>query len=168
MVRSKIWAFNFTYSIEHEHSLTVPVYLSTCLSRATRPVSPPLFPPWCVLVSTCNTYRSTQVRIQDLVKGGAPGAEAESCRRSEAELRERSEQFVAGVQGPLKGPGSFWVFNTQICILPHSKDFCSHFWHLFQHQKLIKIEHYIVLQSIWNILIYYTYYLIFMKKLCFD
>ena len=35
-------------------------------------------------------------------------------------------------------------------------------------QKLIKIEHYIVLQSIWNILIYYTYYLIFMKKLCFD
>ena len=33
-----------------------------------------------------------------LVKGGAPGAEAESCRRSEAELRERSEQFAAGVQ----------------------------------------------------------------------
>ena len=24
------------------------------------------------------------MRIQDLVKGGAPGAEAESCRRSEA------------------------------------------------------------------------------------
>ena len=43
-------------------------------------------------------------------QGGAPGAEAESCRRSEAELRERSEQFAAGVQGPLKGPGSFWGF----------------------------------------------------------
>ena len=42
-------------------------------------------------------------------QGGAPGAEAESCRRSEAELREWSEQFAAGVQGPLKGPGSFWV-----------------------------------------------------------
>ena len=77
-------------------------------------------------------------------------------------------QFAARVQGLLKGPGSFWVFNAQICILPHSRLFFSHFWHLFQHQKLIKIEHYIVLQSIWDILIYYTYYLIFMKKLCFD
>ena len=38
------------------------------------------------------------MRIQDLVKGGAPGAEAESCRHSEAESRERSEQFAAGVQ----------------------------------------------------------------------
>ena len=27
-----------------------------------------------------------------------------------------------GVQGPLKGPGSFWVFNAQICILTHSRD----------------------------------------------
>ena len=41
-----------------------------------------------------------QVRIQDLVGGGAPGAEAESCQCSEAESNERSEQFVAGVQGP--------------------------------------------------------------------
>ena len=63
-----------------------------------------------------------QVRIQDLVKGGAPGSEAESCRHSEAESCERSEQIAAGVQGPLKGPGSFWVFNAQICILPHSRD----------------------------------------------
>ena len=62
------------------------------------------------------------MRIQDLVKGGAPGSEAESCRHSEAESRERSEQIEAGVQGPLKGPGSFWVFNAQICILPHSRD----------------------------------------------
>ena len=30
-------------------------------------------------------------------QGGAPGAEAESCQHSEAELRERSEQFAAGV-----------------------------------------------------------------------
>ena len=28
----------------------------------------------------------TQVRIQDLVKGGAPASEAESCRRSEASI----------------------------------------------------------------------------------
>ena len=63
-----------------------------------------------------------QVRIQDLVKGGAPASEAESCRRSEAESRERSEHSAAGVQGPLKGPGSFWVFDAQICILTHSRD----------------------------------------------
>ena len=43
---------------------------------------------------------SVQVRIQDLVKGGTPGSEAESCRHSEAESREQSEQIVAGVQGP--------------------------------------------------------------------
>ena len=49
----------------------------------------------------------SQVRIQDLVKGGAPASEAESCRRSGAESRERSELSAAGVQGPLKGPGSF-------------------------------------------------------------
>ena len=59
-----------------------------------------------------------QVRIQDLVKGGAPASEAKNCRRSEAVC----EQSVAGVQGPLKGPGSFWVFNAQICILTHSRD----------------------------------------------
>ena len=41
-----------------------------------------------------------QVRIQDLVKGGAPASEAESCRCSETELREQSEHSVAGVQGP--------------------------------------------------------------------
>ena len=30
--------------------------------------------------------------------------------------------IAAWVQGLLKGPGSFWVFNAQICILPHSRD----------------------------------------------
>ena len=53
-------------------------------------------------------------------QGGAPASEAESCRHSEAESRERSEHSAAGVQGPLKGPGSFWVFDAQICILTHS------------------------------------------------
>ena len=48
-----------------------------------------------------------QVRIQDLVKGGAPGAEAESCRRSEAELRERSEQFAAGSRARLRALEAF-------------------------------------------------------------
>ena len=47
------------------------------------------------------------MRIQDLVKGGPPASEAESCRRSRAESREQSELSEAGVQGALKGPGSF-------------------------------------------------------------
>ena len=55
-------------------------------------------------------------------QGGAPASEAESCRCSKVESRERSEQSAAGVQGPLKGPGSFWVFDAQICILTHSRD----------------------------------------------
>ena len=82
---------------------------------------------------TCKSLKTTQapfgvhvdsqVRIQDLVKGGgAPASEAESCRHSEAESRKRSEHSAAGVQGPLKGPGSFWVFDAQICILTHSRD----------------------------------------------
>ena len=54
-------------------------------------------------------------------QGGGPASEAESCQRSGAESCERSELSVAGVQGPLKGPGSFWVFSAQICILPHSR-----------------------------------------------
>ena len=44
--------------------------------------------------------------------GRAPASEAESCRHSEAESCERSEHSVAGVQGPLKGTGSFWVFDA--------------------------------------------------------
>ena len=75
----------------------------------------------CYVIS-CTSCESKQVRIQDLVKGGAPASEAESCRHSEAESCERSEHSVAGVQGPLKGPGSFWVFDAQICILTHSRD----------------------------------------------
>ena len=55
-------------------------------------------------------------------RGGPLASEAESCRCSEAESCERSEHSAAGVQGPLKGPGSFWVFDAQICILTHSRD----------------------------------------------
>ena len=71
-----------------------------------------------VLTPTSKGWTTTyyQVRIQDLVKG-AQGSEAESCRRSKVELHERSEHFVAGVQGLLKGPGNFWVFNAQVFLL---------------------------------------------------
>ena len=55
-------------------------------------------------------------------QGGAPASEAESCRHSEAESGERSKHSAAGVQGPPNGPGSFWVFDAQICILIHSRD----------------------------------------------
>ena len=64
-------------------------------------------------------------------QGGAPASEAESCRRSEAESRERSEHSAAGVQGPLKGPGSFWVFDAQICILTHSRDSFSFIFDIY-------------------------------------
>ena len=74
-----------------------------------------------LLKELVNDFVMYQVRIQDLVKGGAPASEAESCRCSGAESRERSELSAAGVQGPLKGPGSFWVLSAQICILPHSR-----------------------------------------------
>ena len=39
------------------------------------------------------------------------------------ESRKQSEHSAAGVKGPLKGPGRFWVFDAQICILTHSRDF---------------------------------------------
>ena len=68
-------------------------------------------------------------------QGGAPGAEAESCQCSEVELHEQSEQFAVGVQGPLKGPGSFWVFNAQICILPHSRDSFSLIFDIYFNTK---------------------------------
>ena len=85
-----------------------------------------------VTVITHSSEVVLQVRIQDLVKGGGPASEAESCRHSEAKSRERSEHSAAGVQGSLKGPGSFWVFDAQICILTHSRDsFFSYLRHLF-------------------------------------
>ena len=75
-----------------------------------------------------------QVRIQDLVRG-APGPETESCQCSESESLEQGEQFAAGLQGPLKGPGSFWVFNAQICILPHSRDSFSLIFDIYFNTK---------------------------------
>ena len=39
--------------------------------------------------------------------------ETESHRRSEVGLCEQSEPIAAGVQGPLKVCGSFWIFNAQ-------------------------------------------------------
>ena len=55
-------------------------------------------------------------------QGGSPASKAESCWCSEAESCEQSEQSAARVQSPLKGPGSFWIFNAQIYILTHSRD----------------------------------------------
>ena len=66
---------------------------------------------------------------------GAPGSEAESCWHSEVELHERSKQFAARVQGPLKGPENFWVFNAQIYILPHSRDSFSLIFDIYFNTK---------------------------------
>ena len=60
-----------------------------------------------------------QVRIQDLVKG-APASEAESCRNSEASHLQ---------------PGSFQVFDAQICILPHSRDSFSLIFDIYFNTK---------------------------------
>ena len=52
-------------------------------------------------------------------------SEAESCQCSEGESCEWSEPLATGVQGLLKGPESFWLFNAQICFLLHSRDYFS-------------------------------------------
>ena len=86
--------------------------------------------PLCVL-TTCDLYEEQNLiefrgnhagADPGLGQGGAPASEAESCRHSEAESREQREHSAVGVQGLLKGPGSFWVFYAQICILTHSRD----------------------------------------------
>ena len=55
-------------------------------------------------------------------QGGVPASETKSCPHSEVESHKQREQSATGVQGPLKGLGSFWVFNAQICILLHSRE----------------------------------------------
>ena len=57
--------------------------------------------------SRCCHTLLLQVRIQDLVKGGGPASEAESCRHSEAESRERSEHSAAGVRARLRALEAF-------------------------------------------------------------
>ena len=59
--------------------------------------------------------------IQYSHSGADPGfgqGGAQLLRLKVANAAKRSR-----VQGPLKGPGSFWVFAAQICILTHSRDF---------------------------------------------
>ena len=67
----------------------------------------------CDLVSNSQVYTILTLSIgSDVDPGlgqeGGPPSEAESCQCNRAELCERSELFVAGVQGLFKGPGSFW------------------------------------------------------------
>ena len=57
---------------------------------------------------------------------------ADVAKRSHA--REASN-LQPGSQGPLKGPGSFWVFNAQICILPHSRDSFSLIFDIYLNTK---------------------------------
>ena len=57
-------------------------------------------------------------------------ADAAKCSRT-----NEASNFVAGVQGPSAGPGSFWVFNAQICILPHSRDSFSLIFDIYFNTK---------------------------------
>ena len=51
-----------------------------------------------------------------LCQEGGPAFEAKSCQCSELQKCEQTQ--VIGDQSA----GSFWVFNAQIRILPHSRD----------------------------------------------
>ena len=57
-----------------------------------------------------------------------------------AKLSHSSEasNLRPGVQGLLKGPGSFWVFNAQICILPISRDSFSLIFDIISTPKVDK------------------------------
>ena len=66
--------------------------------------------------TSMNTYR----RGSRILSGG-PASEAQSCQRSEAESCKQSEPLATGVQGLLRGPGSFLVFNAEISILLYSR-----------------------------------------------
>ena len=90
---------------------------------------------------------------------GAPDSEAKSCW---AELHEWRELSVAGVQGPIKGPGSFQVFNAQICIIPHSRDSLSLIFDIYFNTKTDKNR---MLDCTSNNL-RYSYLLHLVAKLC--
>ena len=45
---------------------------------------------------------------------GGPASGSESRQCSGADSSEQSELSVTAFSGAFKGPGSFWVFNTQI------------------------------------------------------
>ena len=83
----------------------------------------------CCRRGVIRLYKLTiQVRIQDLVKGGAPASEAESCRRSGAESHQAKRAICSWGPGPTQGPWKLLSFSTQICILPYSRaPFFSHF-----------------------------------------
>ena len=78
-------------------------------------------------VQFCGNFEVSTGADPGFGQGRALASEAECCQHSEVESCEQSEQSAARVQGLLKGSGSFWVFNAQICILIHSRDSFSHF-----------------------------------------
>ena len=58
-----------------------------------------------------------QVRIQDLVKGGGPASEAESCRHSEAESCSEASILRPGSRARLRALEAFGFL-----MLRHSRD----------------------------------------------
>ena len=52
-----------------------------------------------------------------------------------ADVAEWSHASKVSGQGLLKGSGSFWIFNAQICILPHSRDSFSLIFDIYFNTK---------------------------------
>ena len=64
----------------------------------------------------CTISEVTDPGCGSRIWSGGPVSEAESCQCRGLELHQWHKLSVAGVQCLLKGPGSFWVFNAQICL----------------------------------------------------
>ena len=87
----------------------------------------------------------SNVDLQNAIKTGADpgfgqGGEPQVLRPKVADIAKRSHVSEAsnlrpGSRAHLKGPGSFWVFNAQICILPHSRDSFSLIFDIYFNTK---------------------------------
>ena len=76
-----------------------------------------------------------QVRIQDLVKGGAQVLRPKVADVVKWCCLSEVSNLQPGSRACLRGPGSFWVFNAQMCILPHSRDSSSLIFDIYFNTK---------------------------------
>ena len=89
-------------------------------------------------------------------QGEGAASKARSYQHREAKSHKQSKPCAAKVQALLRNMHSLTFYRL----------FFSHFWKLVQHQKLITLVHYIVLQSISDnfMLLHALQIYIFMKK----
>ena len=97
-------------------------------------------------------------------QGGGPASEAKCCCIAE-QSHKQSELSTARVQGQLKGPRSFWIFN--VYAFPHILE--TPFLSFLTSTSTPTADKNRTLDctsiNFWDIFIYYTHFLIFMKKL---